>query len=166
MPGDSPRRKVIDANISNIDVMPTFLEYAQVEHTAAIDGKSFLKVVKGETEIHRETIYAEVGRPVMPPAPISKKAYPAYNAFREATNGFWFIEYTTRGRCAMIREDGWKYCFYNGDMEELYHYEEDPLELENLAYHPDHQERKKVMREKLFQQGFTGINIKAYPIKW
>jgi hypothetical protein len=51
-------------------------------------------------------------------------------------------------------------------MEELYHYEEDPFELENLAYHPDHQERKEVMREKLFQQGFAGIEDQGHPIKW
>jgi arylsulfatase A-like enzyme len=166
MPGDTQRGAVSTANISNIDVMPTFLEYAQVEHDAPIDGKSFLKVIEGTTETHREALYAEVGRPVMPPAPISKEAYPAYNQFREATNGFWFIEYTTRGRCATIREGGWKYCFYNGDMEELYHFRADPLELENLAYHPDHQERKEKMQKKLFDQGFAGIDSKVQVINW
>ena len=166
MPGDQDRRKVSAAEISNIDVMPTLLEYAQVEHSAPIDGLSFLDVLNGETDLHRETIYSEVGRNNLPPAPISKEQYPAYNRFREQTDGFWFIEYTTRGRCAMIREDGWKYCYYNGDMEELYHYKEDPLELNNLAYDPDHMERKIEMQKKLFEQGFTGINQQTAQVKW
>ena len=66
----------------------------------------------------------------------------------------------------MIREDGWKYCFYNGDMEELYNYSTDPLELTNLAYHPDHIARKTDMQKKLFKQGFTGINQKSANVKW
>jgi arylsulfatase A-like enzyme len=98
-----------------------------------------------------------VGVPGLPPAPIPKADYPAYNKKRSAEDMFWFIDYTTRGRSAMIREDGWKYCFYNGDMEELYHYSEDPLELKNLAAEPAHQERKAAMKKKLFDQGFVGI---------
>jgi arylsulfatase A-like enzyme len=166
MPGDQDRGKVTPAEISNIDIMPTLLDYAKVPHTASIDGRSFLDVLEDKTDTHRTTIYSEVGQLILPPAPMSKKQYPAYNEYREQTDGFWFIEYTVRGRCAMIREDGWKYCYYNGDMEELYNYAEDPLELENLAYHPDHIERKIEMQKKLFQQGFAGIDQKSSNVKW
>ena len=58
----------------------------------------------------------------------------------------------------MIREDGWKYCFYNGDIEELYHFAADPLELTNLAANPEQQARKAEMKRKLLAQGFVGIN--------
>lgn len=103
------------------------------------------------------TAYAEVGRPEMPPEPMPKDVYQAYNRKRSAEDMFWFIEYTTKGRCASIRKDGWKYNYYNGDMEELYHFEADPYELNNLAPHPEYDERKKKMREALFEQGFVDI---------
>jgi arylsulfatase A-like enzyme len=166
MPGDQQRNKVTPAQISNIDVMPTLLEYAEVGFEEEIDGKSFLAVLNDQTDTHRKAIYSEVGRPEMPPEPIPKSEYPAYNKERSVEDGFWFIEYTTRGRCAMIREDGWKYCFYNGDMEELYQYEKDPNELNNLAQHPEYAERKTAMKKKLFEQGFIGIGPEAEKVNF
>lgn len=157
MPGDKERARTADAQVSNIDIMPTLLERAGVRFSGTIDGRPFLHVLTGGRDSHRGVIYSEVGQPRLPPAPIPKADYPAYNRRRSAENMFWFIEYTTRGRAAMIREDGWKYCFYNGDMDELYHYEEDPLELVNLADAPEHRARLESMREKLFRKGFHGI---------
>lgn len=157
LPGDKQLGRVTPAQISNIDIMPTVLEYAGVKFDAKIDGLSFLPVLTKNQDVHRTVIYSEVGEPGLPPAPMPKADYPAYNKKRSAKDMFWFIEYTTRGRCAMIRENGWKYCFYNGDMEELYHFENDPLELTNLASDPKQQARKEAMKKKLFEQGFVGI---------
>ena len=141
--------------------MPTVLDYAGVKFGEKIDGQSFLPVLQGKTDRHRDVIFSEVGEPRMPPAPMSRSDYAAYNKKRCEDDNFWFIDYTTLGRCAMIREDGWKYCFYNGDMEELYNYAKDPLELHNLAADPEYKNRKEAMREKLFRQGFVGIGDAA-----
>jgi len=157
MPGNHDLAKVTPAQIENIDVMPTILQFAGVPYSEQIDGQSFLPVLQGKTDGHRDTIYSEVGEPVMPPAPMPKSEYAAYNKKRSLDDMFWFIEYTTHGRCAMIREDGWKYCFYNGDLEELYNYAKDPLELTNLATNSELQTRKAAMKKKLFAQGFVGI---------
>ena len=105
--------------------------------------------------------FSEAGAIRLPPKPMPKSEYPAYNKKRSQKDMFWFIEYTVNGRCATIREDGWKYCFYNGDMEELYNYEKDPIELHNLATKPEHQARKAAMKKKLFAQGFVGVNEAA-----
>ncbi len=157
MPGDKNLNRVTPAQINNIDVMPTLLEYTGVKFDEKIDGLSFLPVFTKKQDVHRTVIYSEVGVPGLPPAPMPKADYPAYNKKRSVDDMFWFIEYTTRGRCAMIREDGWKYCFYNGDMEELYDYAHDPLELTNLATDPKQQARKEAMKKKLFEQGFVEI---------
>ena len=157
MPGDKSLGKTIAAQVSNIDVMPTILEAAGLTCQESVDGKSFLSVLQGKTPSHRDVIYSEVGSPGMPPQPIPVSEYASYNKMRSAKDMFWFVEYTTKGRCAMIREDGWKYCFYNGDLEELYHYEADPLELNNLATAPSQLARKETMQKKLFKQGFVDI---------
>ena len=157
MPGDKSLGKTIAAQVCNIDVMPTILEAAGVSCQESVDGKSFLSVLQGKTRSHRDVIYSEVGSPGMPPQPIPVSEYASYNKMRSAKDMFWFVEYTTKGRCAMIREEGWKYCFYNGDLEELYHYEADPLELNNLATAPSQLARKEAMKKKLFKQGFVDI---------
>ena len=157
MPGDHQLGKVKTAQICNFDVMPTLLESAGVACSAPVDGKSFLPVLQGKTDAHREVIFSEVGDPQLPPPPIPRAEYAAYNKKRSAEDMFWFVDYTTNGRCAMIREKGWKYCYYNGDLEELYNYEKDPLELNNLAKNPDQQARKETMQKKLFKQGFVDI---------
>ncbi|MGE4490673.1 MAG: sulfatase, partial [Kiritimatiellales bacterium] len=158
--------QVVSAQLENIDVLPTVFDYLGLPVPDDIDGKSFLPVLTGKKKEHRTAIYSEVGELGLPPPPISKEIYPAYNMQRSEENMFWFIEYTTRGRCAMIRGNGWKYVYYNGDMEELYHYEDDPLELVNLAYHPEYLDLKKAMHKKLIQQNFVGIGPEEKRVKF
>ncbi len=69
---------------------------------------------------------------------------------RSGELGAWWTE-------ELLVGSGAKLWAYNGDMEELYHFEKDPLELNNLAYNPEYLERKKKMHAKLIQQGFVGI---------
>ena len=157
-PGDRNLNRKTEAQISNIDVMATLMDYVGVDYDEKIDGISFLPVLKGKSDAHRTAIVAEVGLPQLPPDPIDKADYQAYNRKRAAEDMFWFIEYTTRGRCASIKKDGWKYCYYNGDMEELYHIAADPLELNNLATLSEYKDRKEVLKKELFKVGFKGIS--------
>ena len=75
--------------------------------------------------------------------------------------GDWLLVNGFNAKMDPIREDGWKYCFYNGDIEELYHFENDSLEVTNLAMHPEYKERKEALKKKLFEQGFVGIGEKV-----
>ncbi len=113
----------IKAQISNIDVMPTIYSYMDMPYPGDVQGLPFLDVLNGKKEVHRDVIYSEVGQPNLPPPPVSRDEYDAYRKKREKEHGmFWFIEYTVRGRMAMIRKDNWKFCYYTGDMNELYDY--------------------------------------------
>lgn len=121
------------AQVSNIDVMPTVMDYCGLS-IPDIQGKSFLPSLQGNTQVHREEIFAELGYPLNPPPPVDMQDYPEYSRKRSNENGMgWFIDYTVYGRAAMIRREGWKYCYYTGDSEELYNLDEDPLEVNNLA---------------------------------
>jgi len=149
-----------DAQISNIDVMPTLAELLGIENPDCVEGKSFAKILDNPAAEHRSAIFAEVGNPNEPPKPIDKAEYPEYNRQRIKQDGaFWFIEYTTKGRSAMIRKENWKYCYYTGDMEELYDLENDELELHNLAEIPEHQERKEQLKAELMNWWKDGVGI-------
>jgi len=52
--------KVIDAMVSNADLMPTLCEVAGIEPPAEIDGKSLLPLVRGEVAKLHERIFVEL----------------------------------------------------------------------------------------------------------
>ena len=47
-----------DALVSQVDLLPTFVEIAGGEAPDNIDGQSFLKVITGEKDLHREVVFA------------------------------------------------------------------------------------------------------------
>ncbi len=155
MPGQS-RGQRISANLSNIDVLPTIAEVLGLRSPAEVQGESFFPVIDGRKKTHRDVIFAEVGSPEIPPPPIPMAEYAAYNRRRVASDGvFWFCDYTTPGRAAMIRRDSWKYCFYTGDKEELYDLATDPFELRNVADDNRHAARKELMKSALLAWALT-----------
>jgi arylsulfatase A-like enzyme len=108
-PGISPARS--DALVLNIDIAPTILELAGLDVPGNMQGISLVPLLKGEGEQVRAEIFYE--------APESNLgSYPLY----------------------AIRTKQWKYIqtFDNQDpsrliFEEIYHLEDDPCEMNNLA---------------------------------
>ncbi len=156
--------KTYEAQIENIDVMPTVMEYLGFDHITGVKGRSFLDIIKGEkTDEHRSVIYSEVGLPGTPP-PImeDKEEFKKYRAKRiEESGTTWFLDYTVIGRSSMVKKDGWKYCFYTNDREELYNLNEDPVELHNLAMDPKYADKKAEMKklwmEEVLSNSMTSI---------
>jgi len=144
---------IYKAQLENIDVMPTVMEYMGFEKEEGIKGRSFLGIVEGSSEDHhRDVIYSEVGLPEAPPDPMSVEDFKEYQKKRIEEDGTtWFLDYTVNGRSAMVKKDGWKYCFYTNDMEELYNCNEDPIELTNLALNPKYKDKLEEMR-RLFKE--------------
>ena len=50
---------------------------------------------------------------------------------------------------AMIRQGRYKYCFYVGDLDELYDLHTDPAEMKNLAPLPAYREKHDELKEQL-----------------
>lgn len=146
IPGLEPR--TLNQQISNIDVLPTLFEYAGLEVPSGIQGRSFKRIIDEKSDAsHREAIFAEVNEPVNPPSMIERAEFKSYDAARrERENMFWFSEYIRKGRCIMVRKDGWKYCYYTGDCPELYDLAADPLELKNLAEDPAYASKRNELQ--------------------
>lgn len=144
---------VSDAMISNADITPTILDLLGIPIYPACQGYSFAHLLKVPTAEHRQEIFAEVGIPVTPPDPFPPETYATEDAERTEERGwFWFVDYTTRGRSAMVRRrDGWKYCYNHADKEELYHLAEDPVELTNLADDPECRAIKDQLKSQLME---------------
>lgn len=103
--------QVIDIPVSTIDFFPTILELAGVEYEPGIDGKSFLRILKGETDmdlLNRALFWH----------------YPHY--------------YPTTTPVSAVREGDWKLMeFLEDGHAELYNLADDFGESRNLeAVHP------------------------------
>jgi hypothetical protein len=85
-----------------------------------VKGKSFLPVLKNQApDEHRLVVFSEVGLPQSTPDPMDFDAFKTYRKKRIKEDGTtWFLDYTVNGRSAMVKTNGWKYCFYENDMEE------------------------------------------------
>jgi arylsulfatase len=143
---------VLDAACSNIDITPTLLASLGLAVPPAMQGRSLLPVLRGETATHRDAIFAEVGSLLPPPAPVPREGYAAYHARQDQEHPrktAWVCDYTMNGRAACIRADGWKYSIHTGFGEELYDLGADPFELTNLIDHPAHAARRAALSARL-----------------
>ena len=145
-----PAGAMPDAQVSNIDFLPTLFDLAGLPVPGGIQGRSFRPLLEGAPDVFREAVYAEVNEPTMPPPPVPREAFDEYAERRRAEAGsFWFGEYVRKGRAAMMRADGWKYVHYVGDLAELYDLAADPWELHNLAADPAHAAKRIEMHGRL-----------------
>lgn len=105
-----------------LDLMPTFLDMAEVSPPDGIHGRSVLPLLDGKApEDWPQSVFAEF-------------------------HGDEFGLYSQR----MIRTDRYKYIYNVPDIDELYDLEEDPDELMNLVDDERYQEVKTDLRERLY----------------
>jgi arylsulfatase A-like enzyme len=127
-PGYIEPGTVIEENIMNIDMTPTFLDIAggSMPEDHVVDGQSFLPLLAGErVENWRSTFVYQY---------------------------FWEHSFPHTPTTYAIRGDRYKYIYYHGvwDKNEFYDLETDPNEMYNLINAPEHQEKIQAMREEMF----------------
>jgi N-acetylglucosamine-6-sulfatase len=111
--------------VANIDIAPTLLEVAGVPKPAQMHGESFWKLAQGQDIPWRDVLLYEY---------------------------FWEWNYPHTPTTHAVRGDRYKYIRYHGlwDTDELYDLKEDPKETKNLIAEPEHAERIKKMKTRLF----------------
>jgi len=102
--GSNARRGVIvDDLVSLVDLYPTFMDIAGVEHPDGLDGYSLSPFLRGENPTRPDWVFSE------------------YHGESSATSIF------------MVRRGVWKYIAYVGMPPQLFNLEDDPWEVNDLA---------------------------------
>lgn len=116
---------VTEALVQNIDVAPTLLEFAGVSVPASMQGRSFLNVLNGKSQQHRDKIFYEY---------------------------YWEYHYPQTPTMFAIRTDKFKYIHYYGlwTQNELYDLENDPNEMQNLIADPKYRAMTKDFSSQIF----------------
>ncbi|TWU59256.1 Choline-sulfatase [Rubripirellula tenax] len=162
-PGKIKPSTTTDAMVSWIDLMPTLIDLAGGTSPAGIDGRSFSKVLLGETDKHRDVIFAtHKGDKDKNVYPIRSVRVGKWKYIRNLHPEFAYTTHTDVWAKESPRIDGhWAHAghhwqsyidaaktdpkaaaflhdYHSSPAEELYQVEADPFEQKNLAGLPDH----------------------------
>jgi arylsulfatase A-like enzyme len=126
---DVTRGRTIGALTEQIDLFPTMMELAGLEPQHTHFGRSLLPLARGETDEHRDAVFAEGGY-----LPAESQAleplFPKGTIYHEKTR-IQNEDHTTVAKAVMVRTEKWKYVARLAGKEELYDLEADPGELVN-----------------------------------
>ncbi len=147
-PGGFTGGKLCDAMISHLDLYPTLCELLQIEPPAWLQGRSFLPVLRGDTQEINEAVFSEVNY------------HASYEPMRAVRTKRWKYIRRYDGRTHPVLpncDDGptKKYWVDHGWAhqtiwsEALYDLLFDPNERNNLATAPDHAATLDAMKKRL-----------------
>jgi arylsulfatase A-like enzyme len=121
-PGEIPAGKSNETHpISQIDILPTMLDYAQIEPDVDFTGKSLRTIIEDPTANWRDFVVVELAD--FKPDP------------------------TRKGR--MLRKAQYKYNIYSTGEEQLFNLRTDPGEMQNLNANPEFSEIREDCRNRL-----------------
>ena len=140
--------KVLEQMISNIDLMPTLLDFIGAEIPENIEGKSFLPVLKDTNlpfrrEIFTEKTYHDIYDPMRS---VRTKEYKYIRNFEPSQDLFKMPVDIERSLSGQVLKDKIR---VERTKEEFYDLKEDPLELTNLAYNTAYNDAVLELRQKL-----------------
>jgi N-acetylglucosamine-6-sulfatase len=125
-----------DQIFMNVDLAPTFLQWAGSSIPKQMEGFSFLQALNNTGKGKRQNVYYEY---------------------------YWEYDYPSTPTMFAIRTAQYKYIYNYGawDTNELYDLQADPQEVNNLIKDPNHQLKAKELRNELFNwlEKTKGTNI-------
>ena len=140
--------KVFDQMISNIDLMPTLLDFIGAEIPENIEGKSFLSVLKEITVPFRSEIFTEKNFNEIydPLRSVRTKDFKYIRNFEPSEYLYQIPLYIERGLSGQGLKDKIK---MKRAEEELYDLKNDPNEVNNLVNNPTYENILFELRQKL-----------------
>ncbi|MFP4026486.1 MAG: sulfatase [Candidatus Brocadiia bacterium] len=145
-PGGIAEGQVADELISNVDLLPTLLEITGVPVPPEVDGRSFWPLLQGEMYEPREAMFAEKNTS---PNDIKRCVrMPRYKYIRNYNTGPR-LELPTDIEVTATRGDMGEEHLKPRPQVELYDFETDPWEKNNLAGQDDYGSIEEQMRRRL-----------------
>jgi N-acetylglucosamine-6-sulfatase len=136
-PGMIKARSVVEQVIMNVDLAPTFLELANVQKPAQMQGSSFLGLLTGKSaNWNRDKVFYEY---------------------------YWEAAFPQTPTTFAVRSNRYKYIYYQGtwDINELFDLQADPFEMNNLIRDSSFRKIGLALKDELFNwlQQTNGLQI-------
>ena len=132
LPGHHSGRTT-DAMVENTDFAPTLIDILGLSKIESVQGASYAKVLRGESDQHRKLMVAEssLGRSSVEQEGLLE-AISRRDELMEEEGCMWFVN-RIGGMTRSLFRPPWKLITHELDPPELFNLSEDPLETKNLA---------------------------------
>ncbi|MEM7601869.1 MAG: sulfatase/phosphatase domain-containing protein, partial [Verrucomicrobiota bacterium] len=162
-PGRVAPQTTSEAMVEYVDVLPTFIEAAGGTIPKALEGKSLLPLLAGEVDHHKKFVFGlmttrgiNAGAPYYGIRSIRSDQYRLiWNLTPEAEfrnvihNKEFFLSWKAQAEKGEVEAQRWVKRYYESPEYELYHSEEDPLEVNNLIDDPSLSGKVEELKGKL-----------------
>jgi len=161
-PVNIPMNEINEELVSNIDIMPTIMDFLGLEVNHPVHGRTLPGISNSEP---REAVFAEHGAGG-PRVLISNLAnYPDVLDPKSNTITQVMHARSAEGRPKMVRTKRWKYMYDPIDpIDELYDMENDPWELKNLASDNNYTNIREEMRTRLLRWSIFTEDTSSIPL--
>ncbi len=148
LPGRFDGGRTQDELLSNVDMVPTLLEFVGAEPSERVEGRSFLGLLEGTDYTPREDIYMEMTwhDKYNPMRGIRTTRHKYVRSFGDRPLVYLPSD-IYRGPAGEEMRD--EYYATSRPEEELYDLESDPLEYSNLASDPEHEDTLLALRDRV-----------------
>ncbi len=120
--------KTVTSPTSHIDIVPTILDYWDIQLPKVIEGKSMIPMIFDTTIATNETVFTEFGR---------------YEIDHDGFGGLQMMRAATTERFKLV--------LYLMDTDEFYDLENDPYEVNNLINDTEYREIREALHDRLLQ---------------
>lgn len=149
-PGVADGGEEYDELLCNVDILPTILDFLDLDVPDGVQGRSFLPLLTGDEYDNRERIFAEMTWHDMY-NPVRMVRTDQYKYIRS----FWHLPKVYLSADVFASESGRevreRYCVPMRPYEELYDLHNTPQEDENVVYEPRYQDVRLELSQTLYE---------------
>ncbi|KAK5072907.1 hypothetical protein LTR64_000683 [Lithohypha guttulata] len=152
--GGLPEGKVVTAMTEMVDLVPTVFEIGGIGEHFPHNGLSLVPLLTGKTNKHKDFSFSEGGFLTSEEPLLEQAPYPY-----DIKAGLQHEDTTLVGKAISVRNEEWTYVYRLYEPAELYHRQNDPEEMHNLAANPRYTPAAKMMEGEIFRWLMEGSDF-------
>lgn len=130
-----PEGHSVTAMTEMLDLVPTIFEISGISEHFPHNGISLIPILQGKISKHKQYAFSEGGFLTSEEPLLEQSPYPY-----DIKAGLQHEDTTLVGKAIAIRDEQWTFVYRLYEPPELYHRQDDPEEMHNLAAEPQHKD--------------------------